>query len=182
MSFPPTVLSPFTTAFGVTPARPPDSDPLRILTWYLESKSTTNCFISTPLAQFEIHQYEFVPFRDKSSAQSASSAPNNNNTRAKYSVVSLSMVNCVLRAGQQQSTDADFELRLTVIRHVLKEMIRLQKGDALVIYRLNNELAPCMNAIYQQSLPQELAKLQPNVRHISVEPKHNSLQIVLARP
>lgn len=147
--------------------RPGDSDPLGVLTWYLESGSNANCSIVTPLAQFEIHQYNFIPFKSSS---------------VEFPIVSLSMIQCVQRSASQPNQsayDADYELRATIVRHVLKEMIRLRKWNALMIYRLNSELAPNMDMIYQHAIPQELNKLQPQIRPVTTQPKDKSIQIII---
>src|SRR5271167_748178 len=51
---------------GVRPGgglRPGEQDPLGVISWYLEGGRNVNCFVNTPLAQFELHQCEFVPFK-----------------------------------------------------------------------------------------------------------------------
>jgi hypothetical protein len=132
-------------------------DPLGLVTRYLESGSSSKaCFINTPLAEFDLHQYHFIPFSTRS---------------ARFPVVSLSILRCEC---------ATLELRLTIIRHVLREMIRLQKWSALMVYRLNGEMSPALDALYQQAA-QELDKLQPQIRPITHDPKHKSMQVVLIR-
>jgi hypothetical protein len=152
--------------------RPAESDPLGVLTWYLESGSNSNCFIRTPLAEFEIHQYNFIPFRQTTAA---------NKNSVSFPIVALSIVRCAQRSKthpEQASFESDYELRLTIVRHVLKEMIRLQKWSALMVYRVNDELAPHMDIVYQHA-SQELNKLQPQIHPVITEPKHKSIQVII---
>jgi hypothetical protein len=196
--------------------RPADADPLGVVTWYLERAAASsarnnvlsvggvsawldvsagwgsvgsngesgfglspdhNCIVRTPLAHFELHQFDLIPFRTRST-------PAN---RPRFSVVSLSMVQCAQRSQQLNAVqgaasgafDADKELRLTIVQHVVKEMIRLRKWHALLVYRLGAELSPSMDPIYEDALPKELNKLQPNIRPIVPEPRHKSIQILI---
>jgi hypothetical protein len=154
----------------VLPPRPSDNDPLLVITWLLESKSTDNCSVKVPRARFELQSYEFYPVLPKP---------------VKFHIVSLVMDRFsqrFLQPGHQseQTYSADCEVRLTVIRHVLREMIRLHRWHALMVFRVNDELHPSLDQFYSQSLQNELAKLQ--VKSIFIEPKHKSLQIILQPP
>ena len=130
-----------------------DADPLEIVSRYLESGSSDKCNIETPRAHFEVHQFSFHPFGDKSSA---------------FSVVCLSMIDC----GPQD------ELRPTVVRHILKEMTKLGKWQALVIYRLNGELQPHLDALYQHIFNE----MNSGSGNVTVDPKHKFVQIQFQQP
>jgi hypothetical protein len=140
---------------------PDDSDPLALLTWYLESATTydRNRAINTPAARFEIHKFDLVPLQSRNGA-------------SKLPVVSLSIIEC------SPSTD----VRLLLVRHVAREMARLQRWDMLLVHRLNSELQPALDSFYQNTLPAELHKLQPGVRRVSYDPKTKALHLVFFRP
>lgn len=89
-------------------------------------------------------------------------------------MVGLSMVECSRLANNN-------ELRLTIARHVLKEMIRLQKWNVLMIYRLNDELHPQLDALYSGFLMRELNKFQPQIRPIILDTKLKSIQIIIQK-
>lgn len=160
--------------------RPSDSDPLGVITWYLENRSTDrNCCIRTPSVVFELQQFDFIPF----------TAAKEQPVRTKISLVSLCIIHCMQRSRQptldeyqrRQLLEADCELRLLILRHVLKEMIRLKRWDALTVARLNEELSPHMDPIYNDFITQEINKLQPHIRPTIVDHKLKSLQIIIQK-
>lgn len=136
--------------------RPTDSEPLKVISWYLESKTTeglvltSNIVVRLPRAEFNLHQFD--------------------------QIVALTMV----QFGAN-SYESHCELRWTIIRHVVAEMIKLKRWYGLVIYRVNQELTdPNVDRIYQQFILPELEKLQPNIKP-AYDPNQKTTQILFSK-
>jgi hypothetical protein len=131
--------------------RPPDSEPLKVISWYLGSKSshislTSNIVIQLPLAEFNLHQYD----------------SSNLNVNATVSLVALTMVKFC-----SQSYENHCEMRWTIIKHVVSEILQRKNWDGLVIYRVNQEHTHPnvpVDRIYQEFIIPELEKLRPNIQ------------------
>lgn len=126
------------------------SDPLDLVSRYLEGDSSDKFALFTPRASAEVHKFIFIPF--------------GSDVKVEFPVVCLSMIDC-------GPPDA---LRSTVVQHLWKEMIRVNRWQALVIYRLNGETSPHLDALYNG--------IAGNFSNVLVDPKHKFIQIPTQQP